>query len=87
MWAVSQRKATKISEPPTRITQGLGSIGRITESADGKTIVFVRERWSPSIYIGARAADGTQLHSHKRLTLDENSSVPTSGVAATNVVQ
>jgi Tol biopolymer transport system component len=76
--AVSLRKATKISEPPKRITQGLGSIGRITWSVDGKTIVFVRERWSPSIYIGALAADGTQLLSHKRLTLDENSSVPTS---------
>ncbi len=78
VWAVSLGKATKISEPPKRITQGLGSIGRITGSADGKTIVFVRERWSPSIYIGALAADGTQLLSHKRLTLDESSSVPTS---------
>jgi len=78
VWAVSLRKTTKISEPPKRITQGLGSIGRITGSADGKTIVFVRERWSPSIYISELAADGTQLLSHKRLTLDENSSVPTS---------
>ena len=78
VWAVLLRKATEISEPPKRITQGLGSIGRITGSADGKTIVFVRERWSPNIYIGALAADGTQLLSHKRLTLDENSSAPTS---------
>ena len=77
MWTVSLRRAGKISEPPKRITQGFGTIGRITGSADGKALVFVRERWSPSIYIGTLAADGTQLLAHRRLTLDESPSVPT----------
>jgi len=77
VWTVSLRRAGKISEPPKRITQGFGTIGRITGSADGKALVFVRERWSPSIYIGTLAADGTQLLAHRRLTLDESPSVPT----------
>jgi dipeptidyl aminopeptidase/acylaminoacyl peptidase len=64
-WAVSLRRAGKISEPPKRITQGFGTIGRITGSADGKALALVRERWSPSIYIGTLAADGTQLLTHR----------------------
>src|ERR1700693_2292322 len=75
---VSPPQDGKISEPPKRITQGYGSISQVTGSADGKVLIFLRENWSPNIYIGTLAADGTQLLAHRRLTLDESASVPTS---------
>ncbi|HKC01505.1 MAG TPA: winged helix-turn-helix domain-containing protein [Terriglobales bacterium] len=78
VWTVSLPQAGKISDPPKRITQGNGSITQVTGSADGKALVFVRENWSPSIYIGALTADGTTLLAHRRLTLDESASIPTS---------
>ena len=78
LWMVSPPQAGKISEPPKRITQGYGSISQVTGSADGKVLIFLRENWSPNIYIGTLAADGTQLLAHRRLTLDESASVPTS---------
>src|SRR6266404_5687221 len=78
VWAVSPPQAGKISEPPKRITEGYGAISRISGSADGKALIFLRENWLPSIYIGTLAADGTQLLAHRRLTLDESVSVPTS---------
>ena len=78
VWAVSPPQAGKISEPPKRITEGYGAISRISGSADGKALILLRENWSPSSYIGTLAADGTQLLAHKRLTLEESSSVPTS---------
>ena len=37
--------------------------------------VFLREHWSPSIYIGTLAEDGTKLLAHRRLTLDESGSI------------
>ena len=78
VWTVSLSKAGKISEPPKRITEGYGAISRISGSADGKALILLRQHWSPSIYIGTLAADGTQLLAHKRLTLEESASVPTS---------
>jgi len=78
VWTVSPSQAGKISEPPKRITEGYGAISRISGSADGKALILMRENWSPSIYIGTLAADGTQLLAHKRLTLEESASVPTS---------
>jgi DNA-binding winged helix-turn-helix (wHTH) protein/Tol biopolymer transport system component len=78
VWMVSLPQAGKISEPPKRITQGYGSITQITGSAEGKALIFLRENWLPSIYIGTLAADRTQLVRHGRLTLDENASIPTS---------
>jgi len=86
VWAVSLRPAATISESPKRSTQGFGSIARITGSADGKVLVFVRERWSPSIFIGTLTADGTQLLARRRLTLDENTSVPTSWTSDSTAV-
>jgi len=78
VWTVSLAQAGKISDPPKRITQGNGSITQVTGSADGKALVFVRENWSPSIYIGTLTADGTTLLAYRRLTLDESASIPTS---------
>src|SRR5882724_278822 len=78
VWTVSLPQAGKISEPPKRITEGYGAISRISGSVDGKALILLRENWSPSIYIGTLAADGTQLLAHKRLTLEESASVPTS---------
>jgi len=78
VWTVTLPQAGKISEPRKRITQGNGSITQITGSADGRVIVSLREHWSPSIYIGTLTADSTALLSHRRLTLDESASIPTS---------
>jgi DNA-binding winged helix-turn-helix (wHTH) protein/Tol biopolymer transport system component len=78
VWAVSLTQAGKISEPPKRLTQGTGVISQVSGSGDAKVLIVLRERWSPSIYIGTLAPDGTQLRAHKRLTLDESASIPTS---------
>src|SRR5260370_35639064 len=78
VWTVSMGQGGKNSDPPKRITQGNGSITQVTGSADGKALVFVRENWSPSTYLGTLTADGTTLLAHRRLTLDESASIPTS---------
>jgi len=77
VWMVSLLHG-KISRPPTRITQGYGSIKPVTGSNDGKVLALLRENWSPSIYIGTLAEDSTALLDHRRLTLDESPNIPTS---------
>jgi DNA-binding winged helix-turn-helix (wHTH) protein len=71
-------KSGKTSEPPKRIAEGYGAISQVDGSADGNVLVCLRENWSPSIYIGTLTADGMQLLAHRRLTLDESASIPTS---------
>jgi Tol biopolymer transport system component/DNA-binding winged helix-turn-helix (wHTH) protein len=78
VWVLSPPEAGNFSGSPKRITEGSGSITQLGGSADGKALVFVRQNWSPSIYIGTLATDGSQLLTHRRLTLDESASVPTS---------
>jgi Tol biopolymer transport system component/DNA-binding winged helix-turn-helix (wHTH) protein len=78
VWVVSLPRTGKIFEAPKRITQGIGSIAQITGSADGKVLVSLRENRSPSIFIGTLAADSTAFLAHRRLTFDENASIPTS---------
>jgi DNA-binding winged helix-turn-helix (wHTH) protein/Tol biopolymer transport system component len=76
LWTVSLQQSGKISEPPKRITQGYGSITRVTGSGNGKTLILLRENWPASTYIGTLAEDGTHLLAKKRLTLDESVSMP-----------
>src|SRR5258708_2110954 len=76
LWMVSLQQSGKISEPPKRIAQGNGWIRQVTGSTDGKALTFLRENWSPSIYIGTLAADGTRLLAKRRLTLDESVNTP-----------
>jgi Tol biopolymer transport system component/DNA-binding winged helix-turn-helix (wHTH) protein len=76
LWTVTLQQSGKVPEPPSRIaTTGHGRISRITGSADGKALMFLRESLSANIYIGTLAEDGTQLLAHRRLTLDESASL------------
>jgi dipeptidyl aminopeptidase/acylaminoacyl peptidase len=77
VWTVTISQSGEISVAPRRLTQGSGSITQVSGSANGKVLACLREHWLPSIYIGRLAADGTTLLAHKRLTLDENASIPT----------
>jgi Tol biopolymer transport system component/DNA-binding winged helix-turn-helix (wHTH) protein len=76
LWMVSLQKSGKISGSPKRVAQRQGSILHIAASADGEIISFLSEHWSPSIYIGALAPDGTHLLANRRLTLDESANRP-----------
>jgi Tol biopolymer transport system component len=76
LWIVSLQQSGKLSEPPKRITQGHGWIPQVAGSADGKALIFLSEHWSPSVYIGTLAVDGTRLLANRRLTLDENENFP-----------
>jgi Tol biopolymer transport system component/DNA-binding winged helix-turn-helix (wHTH) protein len=78
VWAVSLPKGGKTLESPKRIAEGYGAISQVDGSADGNVLVCLRENWSPSTYIGTLTADGMQLLAHRRLTLDESASIPTS---------
>ena len=77
MFAAKILPSGKLSGAPNRITRGAGGITQVSGSADGKVLACLREHWSPSIYIGTLTADGTDLLAHRRLTLDENASIPT----------
>lgn len=77
VWTVTLPQSGKPSAAPIRLTQGIGLITQVSGSTDGKVLVCLREHWSPSIYIGTLAAGGTTLLAHRRLTLDENASIPT----------
>jgi DNA-binding winged helix-turn-helix (wHTH) protein/Tol biopolymer transport system component len=76
LWTVRLKQSGKVPEPPRRIaTTGHGLISRITSSADGKALTFLRAGSSPNVYIGTLAEDGTRLLAHRRLTLDESASI------------
>ena len=77
VWAVTLPQSGKSFAAPTHLTQGSGSITQVSGSADGKVLVCLREHWLPSIYLGTLAGAGTTLLAHRRLTLDENASIPT----------
>jgi Tol biopolymer transport system component/DNA-binding winged helix-turn-helix (wHTH) protein len=72
LWAATLQQSKKISSLPIRLTGGHGWISRITGSADGKVVIFLRGNWLPSVYLGTLATEGTHLLAHKRLTLNEN---------------
>jgi len=76
LWMISLSQSGKTSGTPQHVTQGHGSITQFTASTDGKVLVFLRENWMPSIYIGTQAGDGAQLLATRRLTLDENVNIP-----------
>jgi DNA-binding winged helix-turn-helix (wHTH) protein/Tol biopolymer transport system component len=78
LWMFSLQQSGKISRPSKRITHGNGWITQINGTADGKTLTFLRENRAPSAFIGTLAPDGTTFIAHKRLTLDESVSFPTS---------
>lgn len=76
LWTVTLQQSGKDSELPRRIaTTGHGWISRISGSADGKALIFLRANSSPNVYIGTLAEDGTKLLAHRRLTLDESVSL------------
>jgi DNA-binding winged helix-turn-helix (wHTH) protein/Tol biopolymer transport system component len=76
LWTVALPRTGKVPEPPRHIaTTEHGSISRITGSADGKALIFLRANSLPSIYIGTLTEDGTKLLAHTRLTLDESVSL------------
>jgi Tol biopolymer transport system component len=76
LWTVTLQQSGKVPELPRRIAAtGHGSISRITGSADGKALIFLRGNSSPTVYIGTLAEDGTKLVAHRRLTLDESASL------------
>ena len=77
MFAATILPSGKLSAAPKRIAHGSGGITQVSGSADGKVLACLREHWSPSIYIGTLTADGATLRTHRRLTLDENASIPT----------
>jgi Tol biopolymer transport system component len=83
---VPLQQSGKISGPPKRIAPGHGRISQISRSADGKILIFRSDNWSPSVYMGTLTADGTSLLTKKRLTLDENVSIPSSWTPDSKVV-
>jgi DNA-binding winged helix-turn-helix (wHTH) protein/Tol biopolymer transport system component len=76
LWIISLQQSRRISSSPKRIAGGYGWFSRVTGSADGKSVIFVRGNRSPSVYIGTLASNGTQLLAHKKLTLDESMNLP-----------
>ncbi len=86
MWMVSLQNSGKISGSPKRITQGHGSILAVAGSVDGKVISFLSEYWSPSVYMGVLAPDGSHLRANRRLTLDESASAPYSWTPDSKIV-
>jgi DNA-binding winged helix-turn-helix (wHTH) protein/Tol biopolymer transport system component len=86
LWMFSPQQSGKISRPSKRITHENGSITQINGTADGKTLSFLRENQAPSAFIGTLAPDGTTFIAHKRLTLDESASFPTSWTADSKAV-
>jgi len=76
LWMMPPQQSGKIAESSKRITRGIGWIGQINGSDDGKTLTFLRENTLVSIFIGSLAPDGTHLLANRRLTLDENQNEP-----------
>jgi Tol biopolymer transport system component len=78
LWTISLQQSGKISRPSKRLTPGNGWITQINGTADGKTLTFLRENRAPTAFIATLAPDGTTFITHKRLTLDDSLSFPTS---------
>lgn len=76
VWMVTPQQSSNNSTHPRRITQGLGGITQFTGSADGKVLVLLRSNEQTNISIATLGAEGTRLLANKRLTLDQNFSLP-----------
>jgi Tol biopolymer transport system component/DNA-binding winged helix-turn-helix (wHTH) protein len=76
LWMLALQRSGKIVGDPKQIGQGRGRVAQVTTSADGKVLIFLSDNWSPSIYVGTLAQDGTHMLANKRLTLDESLSLP-----------
>ena len=76
LWMLALRRSGKIVGDPKQIGQGRGRVAQVTTSADGKVLIFLSDNWSPSIYIGTLAPNGTHMLANRRLTLDESLSLP-----------
>lgn len=76
LWVASLDQSGYISSAPKLVAQAHGRVDQITGSIDGRVLVFRSSTWSPSVYIGSLASDGTHLLAKRRLTLDESVSIP-----------
>jgi DNA-binding winged helix-turn-helix (wHTH) protein/Tol biopolymer transport system component len=76
VWIMSPQQSSTISTHPVRITRGPGDISQFSRSTDGKVLISLRSNQQTSISIGTLATDGTRLLSNRRLTMDENFSLP-----------
>jgi len=64
------------SSPPQRVSSGLGWIGGITISADGKRVLLWRGNALPQVFISEFDQNQNSLTTPRRLTLDESANQP-----------
>ena len=61
---------------PVRITSGDGYVVKPSITADGKHLVFGRDKPQADVYVSEFSADGPRLSTPRRLTLDDADDVP-----------
>lgn len=61
---------------PVRITSGDGYVVQPSITADGKHLVFDRDKPQGDVYVSEFSADGPRLSTPRRLTLDDADDVP-----------
>ena len=61
---------------PVRITSGDGYVVKPSITADGKHLVFGRDKPQADVYVSEFSADGPRLTTPRRLTLDDADDVP-----------
>ena len=77
-WAIRVDRATgKARGNPQPISEGLGWIGGLNTTADGKRLVLWRGNTRSQVFISEFHKNTQRLNQPRRLTLDENENLPT----------
>jgi len=78
IWSVrvGEKNGEKLSDP-VQISQGLGHVGSLSITADGKRLVLWRDNVIPTIFLSDIDSRTGQFTTPRRLTLDQNSNFVT----------
>jgi serine/threonine protein kinase/Tol biopolymer transport system component len=81
-WAIRvDAKALKPRGKRVRLTSGTGAISSFSITADGRRLAFIKNTLQPQVYVGDLDLKTRLLRDNRRLTLDQNGSVPSAWTA------
>ena len=76
IWSIRINRKTGLSVgKEMQLTKGSGRVGGLSVSADGKRLILVRDKLSPSVFVTDMNIESGQFSTLRRLTLDDNPSL------------
>jgi DNA-binding winged helix-turn-helix (wHTH) protein/Tol biopolymer transport system component len=76
VWSVRvDENSGELEGKPRQLTKGIGRIGGISVTADGKRLVLWRSNTEPTVFLADIDSESRHFRTPRRLTLDENMNV------------